>query len=43
MYKILDLHTGQTIGTYTCPRRARRRAEQLDLAYGAYRYSVVMA
>ncbi len=41
--KIIDLHTGQQIGkdyTYKNRNRARRRADKLDLEYGAYRYAV---
>jgi hypothetical protein len=41
MYEIIDNQTGLRVGgTYTNRRRARTRADKLDLAYGAYRYTV---
>ena len=41
MYKIVDLHTGQQVGrTYKSEGRARTRADNLDLGYGAIRYVV---
>lgn len=42
-YRIMDTHTGATLATYTPEKKlsARRKAEKLNLAYGAHRYSVV--
>lgn len=43
IYKIIDMKTGEQIGkdyTYSQRKRARNRADKLDLEYGAYRYSV---
>lgn len=41
---LVDTQTGQTLAEYkptsANKRRARRRAEKLDMDYGAYRYSV---
>lgn len=41
MFVIIDRHTGQQVGK-PCSTKAgaRRAADRLDLAYGAYRYSV---
>lgn len=42
-YVIIDTHTQQQIGsTYASRIRAQRRADALDLAYGAVRYFVRM-
>ena len=43
IYRIIDGHTGKQIGsdyTYASRKRARTRAEKLNLAYGAHRYFV---
>ena len=40
MYKIIDKQTKKVMGTYKDVKRARRRAEKLDIEYGAYRYMV---
>ena len=41
-YRIKDRQTGNMVGgLYVTQRRARRRVDRLDNAYGAYRYSVV--
>lgn len=41
MYKIIDIKTGAQVGkNYQCRRRARQRANKLDLQYGAIRYVV---
>ena len=41
IYNLTDLHTGKVIATYTYAQRnaARRRADKMDLAYGAHRYA----
>ncbi len=39
-YQVIDLHTKQVVGTYNSRKAASRRADTLDLAYGAIRYSV---
>jgi hypothetical protein len=41
-YVVKDTRTGECIGTsYASRTRATRRADALDLVYGAYRYVVV--
>jgi hypothetical protein len=40
MYQVIDRQTGKVVGTYTELKRARRRADRLDLIYGAIRYGV---
>lgn len=41
MYIIWDNHNKIAVSKpYACVKRARRRADKLDLAYGAYRYRV---
>lgn len=41
-YAVVCLHTGQRQGKpYATRKRARARADALDLRYGAYRYTVV--
>lgn len=41
LYQIIDRQTGKQIGgVYLDRQRARHRADKLDLAYGAIRYSV---
>lgn len=45
IYRIIDIHTGQQVGSdysYASRKRARTRAEKLNLAYGAHRYTVRM-
>lgn len=39
-YRIIDSRTGLCVGTYRNKLRARRRADRLDLMYGAIRYQV---
>lgn len=39
-YQVIDRHTKKIMGTYQDVKRARRRADKLDLEYGAYRYGV---
>lgn len=39
-YVILDLRTGHVVSTAATRATARRRADQLDAAYGAVRYAV---
>ncbi len=43
MYRVIDSQTKQVMGTYSTRARASRKADKLDLAYGAYRYSVQRA
>lgn len=40
-YQVVDNRTGQVISTHTSHKLARRKADRLDLEYGAIRYSVV--
>ncbi len=39
-YDLIDRQTDTVIGSYTKREPAMRRADKLDLAYGAVRYSV---
>lgn len=39
-YQIIDRQTGRLVLTYSNKARAYNRADKLDLAYGAVRYSV---
>lgn len=40
-YIIKDLHTGKTVGrAYELRASASRRAEKMNLRYGAHRYAV---
>jgi hypothetical protein len=39
-YQVIDLHTKKVMGTYATRAAASRRADKLDLAYGAIRYVV---
>lgn len=39
-YDVVDLQTGVVIGTYATRKRARSKADKLDLIYGAVRYGV---
>jgi hypothetical protein len=39
-YQVIDMRTGVIMGTYASRARALRKADQLDLAYGAVRYRV---
>lgn len=41
IFVVIDRHTGlQVAGPFATRRRARAAADRLDLAYGAYRYTV---
>lgn len=40
MYEIIDRQTGNRVGTHKSRVSASRRADKLDLAYGAIRYFV---
>lgn len=40
MYKIIDCKTSEVVGSYSDRKRAYSRANKLDLAYGAVRYTV---
>ena len=43
MYEIYNRRTQQVIGKpYSCVKRARRRVDTLDNAYGAYAHTVRM-
>ena len=39
-YNIFDCKTGQSIGTAKTLKAAHRKADRLDLTYGAARYTV---
>ena len=39
-YQVIDLHTKTIVGTYDTRKAASRRADKLDQAYGATRYTV---
>ena len=39
-YHIIDTKTGLTVATASTRRAARRKADRLDLEYGAIRYAV---
>lgn len=39
-YQVVDIQTGQVIGTYASSRSAYRVADRRDAAYGAVRYIV---
>ena len=41
MYQVIDRQTNNLMGTYSTSKRARNRADKLDLAYGSYRYKVI--
>jgi len=38
-YAVVDLHTSRLVSVIRGGRRARARAEKLNLAYGAHRYT----
>ena len=39
-YQVIDIQTKKVMGTHTSRAAASRRADKLDLAYGAIRYTV---
>jgi hypothetical protein len=39
-YRVLDIRTREVLGTYKTRASARRKADSLDLEYGAIRCSV---
>ena len=39
-FQVIDRQTNQVMGTYASRKRARNKADRLDLEYGAYRYYV---
>ena len=39
-YNVVDRKTGQVMGTYGTSKGAHRKADSLDLDYGAHRYGV---
>lgn len=42
-YQVIDIQTGDVMGTYSSSVRAHRRADVLDTMYGAHRYTVKVA
>lgn len=42
MYQVIDSKTGFIVATYPTRKQASRRADKLDMAYGAIRYSIRM-
>lgn len=40
VYLVIDTRTDAVVGRYKNRNRARNRADKLDNAYGAYRYTV---
>ena len=40
IWQVIDNHTGAAMGKPMKRRAASRKVDRLDLAYGAYRYSV---
>lgn len=40
VYQVIDCQTNTIVGTYDNRKAASRRADKLDLAYGAVRYTV---
>lgn len=41
IYQVIDTQTKYIMGTYSTKRRATRKADKLDLEYGAIRYTVI--
>ena len=39
-YQVIDTKTGDVMGIYSSRKRASRKADKLDLEYGAIRYAV---
>jgi hypothetical protein len=39
-YQVIDIQTKAVVGTYKTRAAASRRADKLDMAYGAVRYTV---
>jgi hypothetical protein len=39
-YQVIDRQTGNVMGTYSSRTSASRKADKLDLEYGAIRYAV---
>lgn len=39
-YQVIDTRTGNVMGNYSSKVRATRKADKLDLQYGAIRYAV---
>ena len=40
--KVIDTKTGKTMGIYNTIKRARNKANKLDMIYGAIRYRAVL-
>lgn len=38
-WQVIDRHTGKVMGVYATLKRASRRVDALDNAYGGYRYT----
>ncbi len=41
-YVVIDRQTGQTVASRTTRKAAQKKADALDLAYGAIRYFVLL-
>tara|TARA_B100000287_G_scaffold285357_1_gene268978 strand:- start:996 stop:1130 length:135 start_codon:yes stop_codon:yes gene_type:complete len=39
-FKLIDKHTGKTVGTYVRSSTAHKKKNQKDNEYGGYRYTV---
>lgn len=42
LYSVVDIMTGEVVGSYKNRKRASRKADKLDMEYGAVRYVVRM-
>jgi hypothetical protein len=40
MYSVIDIRTGEIVGSYKSRKLADRKADKLDMEYGAVRYVV---
>ena len=40
MYSVIDIRTGEIVGSYKSRKVASRKADKLDMEYGAVRYVV---
>lgn len=40
-YQVIDIRTKDIMGSYSTRKAASRKADKLDLQYGAIRYAVV--
>jgi hypothetical protein len=39
-YRVVDIQTGNVMGTFKTRRRANRQVDALDSQYGGYRFTV---